>query len=138
MKVAHLDNTEKTALSFAECVAIAKVLEAAGKPDEAIKTYQQCVKLRPANEYPYNRLMILYRKKKEYKKELATIDVAIKAFEKLYLHSGKNVNKKVSLLSKSLMKSTGLSDKKGNILLDQKPISTWKKRAALLKKRHAV
>ncbi|HMI77237.1 MAG TPA: hypothetical protein VK484_00505, partial [Ferruginibacter sp.] len=56
-----------------------------------------------------------------------TINRAIKTFEELY-RPKKNPGKKVSSISNQLNKALGLTDKKGKMLFEQKPLSTWKKR----------
>ncbi|SKA42754.1 Tetratricopeptide repeat-containing protein [Chitinophaga eiseniae] len=56
-------------------------LEKEGAPDKAIQVYLAAVKKDPLNAAAYNRLMVLYRKKKEPRKEMAIINEAIKAYE---------------------------------------------------------
>ena len=57
-------------------IKIAKNLEKENI-DEAIKTYEEVIKEKYPKKIPYNRLCILYRKKKNYEKELETCDKAI-------------------------------------------------------------
>ena len=94
---------------------------------EAIHAYEQVIKQDPLNELAYDRLMILYRKLKDYKKEVALINKAVKAYEKYY-KSRQSRSKKVLELSEKLSKSVGLTDKKGNSLYEPEPIAKWKKR----------
>jgi len=89
--------------------------------------YENILKKDPKDQKAYERLMVLYRQQKEYKKELQTINRAIKTFEELY-RSKKSPDKKVNSISNQLNKALGLTDKKGKILFEQKPLSTWKKR----------
>ena len=102
--------------------------------DTAIEEYENIIKSDKINEYAYNRLMILFRKKKELKKELNIINSGIREFEKFYRSRARN-SKKVNELSDKLKKAAGLVDRKGQSLYDTEPISTWKKRKSLLEKK---
>ena len=100
----------------------------------AIKGYEEAIKTDPLAEKAYDRLMILYRKDKEYKKELKLINSGIKAFEKFY-RSRKTGSRKIAEISKKLNKSFGFTDKKGNSLYDPEPIARWKKRKVTVEKK---
>jgi len=78
--------------------------------------------------------MIVYRKLKDYKRELELIDRGIKAYEDYYKSNVKK-SKKVIELSSKLAKSVGLIDKKGNTTYDPEPIGKWKKRRLTVVKR---
>ncbi|KAA5532172.1 hypothetical protein F0919_15335 [Taibaiella lutea] len=52
----------------------AKQLEKENKPEEAEKAYLEIIKEIPAAYEAYNRLLIIYRKQKAYRKELATVN----------------------------------------------------------------
>ena len=56
----------------------AKAFEASTDTERAAAAYEKAIKDNPLNEYAYDRLMIIYRKNKEYKKENAVIARAIK------------------------------------------------------------
>ena len=102
--------------------------EAAGDNEAAIDLYQQALKKYPQQANIYDRLMILYRKEKAYKKELSLINTAIKEFGDLF-QPGKNIrSRKVASLSKSILHSVGLTDKKGRTLYHPEPIARWQKR----------
>lgn len=96
--------------------------------------YQNILKNNPRDQKAYERLMILYRQQKEYKKELQIINAAIKTFEKIYTTS-KSKDKKVNSISNQLNRSLGLVDKKGQALYEQKPLSVWKKRKTIVLKK---
>lgn len=117
-----------------QLLAEAKEAEALLKYDEAIEAYQQVIVLDPLNEIAYNRLIIIYRKQKLYKKEAEVINKGIKAFEKHY-NAKKSKSKKLSEISEKLSKSLGLTDKKGNTLYEPEPIAKWKKRLFIVEKR---
>lgn len=115
--------------------AIAKKLPATGKPVEAIADHLRSIKTDPLNNYAYNRLMIIYRKNKDPKKELAIINKAIRAFESFYHSSKKKQAKAVHNLSLKLSKTLGLTDKKGKPIYDMEPVRSWKKRREVVMKK---
>ncbi len=114
----------------------ARSLEQSGNLEEAARLYNGIVIADKLNELAYDRLMIIYRKLRNAKNEIAIIDVAINAYQRFYkqkvLHSR---NRKIRELSQAVMKTTGLIDKKGNSLFTPEPIARWQKRKALLEKK---
>jgi tetratricopeptide (TPR) repeat protein len=56
--------------------------EKEGKIDEAINVYEENIKLQYPASHAYNRLMVLYRKKKEPQNEIRVIKFAIELFAK--------------------------------------------------------
>src|SRR5436190_1463130 len=117
-----------------EIITEAKDAENSEQPEAAIKLYEQALQQDGLNEYAYNRLMIIYRKLKDKKKELQVISNALKAYSKFY-KSKKRTTKSITEISNKLNKSFGLTDKKGNMLYSPEPIATWQKRKELLEKR---
>lgn len=114
----------------------AKAFEDSGESEKAAVAYEKTIKENPLNEYAYDRLMIIYRKNKEYKKEKAVIARAIKAFEQFYKSTSKiSRSKKIVSLSKAFMKSTGLADSKGKLLYQKEPLARWNKRKSVVEKR---
>ena len=113
----------------------ARELEQQGHLEDAASVYEKIIGEESLNEVAYERLMIIYRKLKDPKKELAVINKGIKAFEGHYSSSRPSSNKKISELSSKLLKSTGLADKKGKLLYEPEPISRWKKRRTLVEKK---
>lgn len=106
-------------------------LEKEGEQDKAIQLYLTAVKKDPLNAAAYNRLMILYRKQKAPRKEMAVINEAIKAYEdnvKAEQSSWLKKNRKAANISRQLVKSLGLTDKKGMPVNQPAQIVTWKKR----------
>jgi tetratricopeptide (TPR) repeat protein len=113
----------------------ARLLEREGNNEKAIHLYESTLKKHSHDAYIYDRLMILYRKEKAYKKELSLIITAIGKFTDL-LQRGKNVHsKKVASLSKSILHSVGLTDKKGLALYQPQPIARWEKRKKTVKQK---
>jgi len=115
----------------------AKQLESQGEINEAAGIYEKLIKKNPVHEDAYNRLLILYRKNKEYKKEKAVLDMAIKAFQQLYSESLKlPATSRVKALSKAILKATGLADKTtGKLLYEREPLYRWKKRREVVLKK---
>ena len=106
--------------------------------EQAATLYEQARKADPANEYPYERLMIIYRKLKKYKEELRVIDEGIKFFEAFYRNKSQQLfgkDKKIMELSKALMKRVGLQDKRGKNLYYPEPIQKWRKRKETVEKK---
>ena len=100
----------------------------------AIKEYEEAIKKNTLAEKAYDRLMILYRKEKNYKNEFRIITTGIKAFESFY-KSKKSRSKKIADISQKLNRSFGFTDKKGNSLYDPEPIARWKKRKEVVEKK---
>ena len=120
---------------MAKVVTIKKIQEAEAEEKvdvaTAIKEYEDAIKKNALAEKAYDRLMILYRKEKNYKKELRIIIAGIKAFESFY-KSKKSRSKKIADISQKLNRSFGFTDKKGNSLYDPEPIARWKKRKLIV------
>ena len=122
----------------ADIIEKAKQAEADENLQLAARLYEQALKEKPASEFPYNRLMIIYRKLKLYKDESRIINTGIKDFGEIYSQRAKKSGRKnstVNRLSTALMKSSGLLDKKGNPVYDPEPINKWKKRKLLVEKK---
>jgi tetratricopeptide (TPR) repeat protein len=126
------------ATSYKEIIAKAKEAEEQNDLKNAITFYRQAVKKEPANEYAYNRLMILYRRLKQYKEELRVINEGLKFFKDFYESKSNELsgeNKKIIQLSNALMKSVGLKNKKGVNLYYPEPVPTWEKRKQVVDKK---
>lgn len=127
MKLVHLDKTKVKVED--------KDKESAADLSEEGKLLEKTIQSNPGNDKALNRLMVIYRKLKEPKKELKVINTAIKTFEERFKKRQPVYNKKITTLSKALLKATGLADKKGNNLYEPGDLSKWRKRKALLLKR---
>ncbi|HEX5155555.1 MAG TPA: hypothetical protein VFW07_29135 [Parafilimonas sp.] len=117
-----------------------KAIKAEREKDLALaaKLYEQAIKEKPTDGFSYNRLMIVYRKLKQYKDELRVINKAIKNFREAHAKkTGKGLrrNSITGKLSTAFMKSTGLLDKKGNVVYIPEPIARWEKRKLTVEKR---
>ena len=128
----------EVAKSYKELLAEAKKAEASEDLDKAARNYEKAVRLEPHEEYPYTRLMVIYRKKKDYESELKIIRKGIAAFEAFHEKRAKRVfrkDQKALKLSNSLAKSLGQIDKKGNPVALPEPVASWSKRAKLVEKK---
>jgi tetratricopeptide (TPR) repeat protein len=115
----------------------ATAAEKNGDLESAEKLYKQEASKNAFNASVYTRLMIIYRKQKKYKEELEIINKALQHFKEYQSKksSSKSNNAAITKLSKSLNKSLGLIDKKGNSLYEPEPIPTWKKRKTTVEKK---
>jgi tetratricopeptide (TPR) repeat protein len=114
----------------------ARWAEQAGNVNRAIKLYEQNIKENYADEFAFDRLMIIYRKQKEYRDELRVINRGIELFqESLKAHLKNSLShvdgKKVERLSNAIMKQTRLNK---NIHFPD-PIDKWIKRKEIVKKK---
>jgi len=134
MKLAHKNHKHDD--DSGDLLNKAKRLEKQGSTDEATSVYEKIISKDPYDENAYNRLMIIHRKNKEYKKEKAVLDAAIKAFQQLYSESLKvSATPRIKTLSKQILKATGLADKSGNLLYEREPLYRWNKRRELVIKK---
>jgi hypothetical protein len=103
----------------------------------AEKLYKKQLQQKMFNPFVYTRLMILYRKQKKYTEELKIINKGLQHFKENQAKklSSKNPDAAIKKLSKSLNKSLGLTDKKGNSIYEPEPIPTWKKRKTTVEKK---
>ena len=128
----------ETISSYKNIIKNAKEAESEGDLEQAANLYGEAIKIEPSNEFAYERLMIIYRKQKQYKQELAIINSAIDFFENH--HENKSIdlfssNKKIVQLSNALMKKVGLKDKKGKSLYYPEPVARWHKRKQTVEKK---
>ena len=134
MKVVRTE--KKARLSKIELLKDAKDAEATEDRKKAMALYQDVLKVDPHNEAAYDRLMIVLRKQKEWDREWQVINKAISAFEDMYASAVKTTrNKKISRLSQSFLKLTGLTDRKGKPLYQPGPLAKWKRRKKILEKK---
>jgi tetratricopeptide (TPR) repeat protein len=115
--------------------------EASGDLDRAITLYEKNIKKGLPDSFPFDRLLIIYRKQKRYKDELRVINKGIEVFsqqiEKKQQQLLKNSSNKSQLkrLSNLFGKKVGLVNKKGDDLYMPAPVSRWLKRKEVVKKK---
>jgi len=122
-----------------ERLAQAKVLEADGEIDEAMEVYQRVLKNDPLNETAISRLLVLYRRRKEYKQELALLRSALSAYEAEQLavqDAWRKKHQKAARISLSLAQKLGVTGKKKTApVYDDRLATTWRRRKAVVMKR---
>jgi tetratricopeptide (TPR) repeat protein len=125
----------RLALEVEEKNNVARLAEQDGDLNRAVKLYEQNIKKDYADEFAFERLMIIYRKQKEYNNELRVINRGIKVFqqtmEEHLKHSvARHVDgKKLERLSKAIMKKSGLKKEEFHF---PDPIDKWMKRKAIV------
>lgn len=112
----------------------AKIAESKGDIDKAIILYEKAIRTGCADENCFKRLMILYRKQRRYKEELAVIKKGIALFAKKLVKKTP-ASARLKKLSKAFGQKTGLLDKKGQQLFMPEPLISWQKRALLVQKK---
>jgi hypothetical protein len=107
--------------------------------EEPIDEYKKQVAAGTVSTLPYDRLMIHYRKGKQYREELKVIKKGITTLQKFYAKlqtsTLKKINPKIKLLSSKIGKSTGLLDKKGKDVYLPDPLPRWIKRQAVVEQK---
>ena len=122
-------------------VATGREAEAGGQPDLAIRLYEKEIAGNCKNLAPDQRLLVLYRRQKKYKQELAVLKKGIQCVEeqlaghKDALFSKKPQRNKIMRLSKALAQKIGLLDKKGKELLPPQPLEQWIRREQIVRKK---
>jgi hypothetical protein len=133
MRVAH--KNKKMQPNDEDLAKTAVRLERDGEWASAADAWNKVRTAHPLQPRPYARLMILYRKLKEYNKELKVINAAIRAFSKKHKESKPAFSKKVNTISRALLRATGLADKKGNNIYEPGEMARWRKRKEFVLKR---
>lgn len=106
--------------------------EANGNVEQAIQLYEKNIKKDIADSFPFDRLMILYRRQKRYKDELRVINRGIEVFnnqlqrQQQQLLSHSKSKSQLQKLSALFGKKTGLDGKKGAYV--PAPVGKWLKR----------
>ena len=105
---------------------------------ESESDFEKRIKTGEIDPYPYDRLMIIYRKTKQYRKELRIIKRGIQVFEQHLKRQqqqalkGYSKSSQIKLLSERIRNQTGLSDRKGNDIYIPEPVARWLKRKAVV------
>lgn len=71
----------KPVYTFDKEFIAAKKLEENGKMDEAINIYEKCVQMNCLDKIPYDRLILLYRKRRQKENEIRILKLAIYLFK---------------------------------------------------------
>jgi tetratricopeptide (TPR) repeat protein len=87
-------------------------LEKEGKTDEAINLYEENISKNFDGNGPYDRLAIIYRKRKEYDSEIRVLNHAIEVFSKLSKTSPRgDIKPKLEKFKQRLEKAISLRNK---------------------------
>ena len=115
--------------------------EAEGDTPDAIEVYEKKIASGTLNPEPYNRLMVIYRKDKDYAAEMRVIKKGIAALmakqeeqQKEALSKTKG-RRKLHSLSMQLAKKLGAIDKKGLSNYLPEPLEKWMKRKEVVEKK---
>ena len=124
----------ESAAHYTNLIKQAKEAEEENDIDSATALYEKAIKQKPVFELPYTRLMVIYRKGKEYQKEMNTIKKALDVFTEVYDKKKEATNTaKVTSISKALLKSLGVKSTDENFYPE--PIAKWLKRKAVVEKK---
>ena len=119
---------------YTNLIKQAKEAEKEDDINTATALYEKAIKQKPVLELPYARLMVIYRKEKDYQKELNTIKKALDVFTEVYnKKKGATNTAKVASLSKALLKSLGVKSTDENFYPE--PMAKWLKRKAVVEKK---
>lgn len=102
---------------------------------EAAKKWEKIIRDHPTNAAAYDGLMKIYRKQKDLKKELGILNKAIRVFDETFRKKQVAFDRKVVLISKKLLKATGLADKQGENIYRLGELARWSKRKALVERK---
>ncbi|WP_153798477.1 hypothetical protein [Foetidibacter luteolus] len=116
---------------YTDVMEQAKTAETGQDNAKAIERYKRAIKMRPGSELPYKRLMILYRKERKYRQELAVLNKAISFFTKLYSPVPARKKRRKSI-ERALAQSLGLLNKSGKLLYVPEPLAGWIKRKEIV------
>jgi len=128
----------KIALKIEERNKTAMQAEREEDVNKAIRFYEQNIREDHADKFAFERLMIIYRKHKEYQNELRVIKRGIEVFQKKFKervkHSlGRRVSdKKIEQLSNAIIKISG---QKKEALHFPDPVDKWLKRKEIVEKK---
>ena len=125
----------------AEYIEHGAAAEAEGNTKLAVELYENSIKKGIADPFPFDRLLVIYRKQRKFKDELRVILRGIEVFneqleeqQKLLLKHTKNAAV-LKRLSKAFGKSSGLADKKGNLKFLPQPLSKWLRRKKVVEQK---
>ena len=125
-------------VSYTESVKQAEQAIHAQRYKEAVNIYATLIKRKPTDDHNYSRLMMLFRKLKQPRKELQVINEGIRSVSAAYHNQGQKHfanNATAKRISNALLKSLGMKDQKGKFVFEPVVVERWKKRKELMLKR---
>lgn len=102
---------------------------------EAAQEYATLMKIDPLHIDASNRLMIIYRKLKAYRKEITVINRAITAHERHIETSQREwikAHKELADMTRSLAQTLGLLNSKGLPIYENELLEKWKRRRIIV------
>lgn len=122
-----------------DLTALARQQEQEGNLEEAVALYEKVVAKDALNELAIQRLLILYRKLKQYRKEMQLLNASLKANAGRLQQQQTAWSKqhpKAARTSKQLLKTLGSGRSKNALPAYEDPIiATWRKRKENLTKK---
>ncbi|MFD1769906.1 hypothetical protein [Sphingobacterium suaedae] len=111
--------------------------EKSGDLKKAVQMYRAALKQDQLNVRAYSRLMIIFRKQKNYQAELKIITKAIEHHQEANLAelAADEDVRSLKSTTKALAQKLGLLDEKGIPIYQADYLSTWKKRAETVRKK---
>ncbi|WP_434122353.1 tetratricopeptide repeat protein [Salinicoccus roseus] len=89
-----------------------KKFEETGEIEKAIELYEKNIEEEFEGNHPYDRLAIIYRKRKQYREEIRVLNQAVSVFEKEKIKSKRqDVNPKLIRFKERLEKVKALEEK---------------------------
>jgi tetratricopeptide (TPR) repeat protein len=128
----------RLAIKIEERNNAARQAEQDGDIDKATGLYEQNIKENYADEFAFERLMIIYRKQKKYGDEIRVINRGIQVFRRniedhLKQSLGRHVDgKRLETLSNAILKKSGLNKED---LRFPDPIDKWIKRKEIVEEK---
>lgn len=110
------------------------IVEKQSHPSELVLLYEKALKADPGNEQILTRLVVNYRKLKDYKNELKYIGLLIKTHQDYYIHRN-NAGRSVNMISKKLNIALGRISRAGKELFVPDAIKKLEKRKELVIRR---
>jgi len=116
----------------------ARQAEKDGDTNKAVRFYEQNISEDYADRFAFERLMIIYRKQKEYKNELRVIKRGIEVFQQTFKERVKHSlakrvsDRKLEQLSNAIMKASGQNKEQ---LPFPDPIDKWLKRKEIVEEK---
>jgi len=118
-----------------------KQAESSGQPALAIKLYEKEIARGYNDLLPYERLLVLYRKQKNYREELHVLNRGIDRLQQQLTEHQKELffkkpqRNKLLRQSKALAQKLGLLNKKGDHILLPQPLEKWLNRKKIVQKK---
>ncbi len=135
-KTSRLSSVKNVRAIYTEKLEAARTAEQADELEKAIQLYEDLISMKYPDPFPFQRLMIHYRKEKRYKDELRVINAGIETMSNSITEkreqtlAGRGNINKVKQLSAGFLKSAGLKNEAAHLLPE--PVPAWTKRKKMV------